>query len=232
MKPFFILCVLLIFASCSSPQEKKIHRDPDSLNQLENLPADAIKDTITKQGLPDIDTCEWLIGMKKENTPKGNFIEYKRLGQNKYQISWGSSMLKRLLADTFHCDDPPPVKPRFEKENKDYLMLSFWCGTSCWGSIYLPLHASRPTKRIYYEYAADLDHHLVAALDMDESGTFIVVHNLNTGEVQKIKLNPQCTSAIPTSCLDSLSINGKSLYYRWYTNLDTRKAEEYTVKIR
>lgn len=232
----FIVVGLLVFVSCTSRQETTSGANSDSLTP--------IKSDTTRHGNPEmdvanivkekpLDSCQW-IDLTKKITPAGNYIAYERFDNFKYRIVWGNKNLKRILADTLYCDAPPVAKPHFEKENKNYIMLRFGCGSSCWGSIYLPLNTYQKVTRVYYEYATDLDHHLVAALALDETKTFIAVHNLKTSKVQEIKLEKECESAIPTYCLDSLSIIGKNLYFRWTADASfkSKNYKEYTVKIR
>ena len=227
---------ILALISCTSKQETKSVTISDSLTQ-ENSDtvqyAEPERDATKIAKEEPLDSCRW-IDLTKVVTPSGNYIAYERFDNFKYRIVWGNKNLKRILTDTFYCDAPPVAKPHFEKENKDYVMLGFGCGSPCWGSIYLPLNDKQDVTRVYYEYAADLDHHLVAALGLDETKTFIAVHNLKTGKVQEIKLEKECESAIPTYCLDSLSIIGKNLYFRWAADasFNSKNFKEYTVKIR
>lgn len=236
MRIILIIGIIAI-AGCTSRQETQLsNNDTSHQTKREALISELLVNTdkvVSKTDSQEsFDSCYWF-KLDKKVTALGNYIAYERFDDyNKYQISWGNKNFKRSLPDTFYCEAPLGTLPQFEEENKNYVVTKFWCGTSCWGSIYLPLNATQPVRRIYYDYVNDLDHDLVASLGLEETKSFIAIHNLKTSNEIRFKMEVPCESAIPTYCLDSISITGKYLYYRWITDWKTKKAIERTVKIR
>lgn len=176
------------------------------------------------------DLCYWH-DLKRESTPYGNYFNLKKVTNNKYLLEWGNENLRRVHPDTFYCESPATRRPTFEKENDKYIVLRFGCGSPCWGTIFLPLNEKQNPETILYEYATDLESEVVVYLDSNEDAPTITIYNLRTKHKIKHNVDLQCESAIPTYCLDSLSIHGDSVYYRWKSNFKTKKQEERTVKI-
>lgn len=169
--------------------------------------------------------------LKKEITPKGNFFDFKLISKDKYFLRWGNESLSRILRDTFYCDSPPTARPSFEEENDKYLVLRFGCGSPCWAGIFLPLNPTQRPKTIYSYYDFDLANNLVASLELDGSEPVICVDNLLTKTKKKYKVDYECESAIPTYCLDSLSISNHKLYYKWTSDFKTNKKRERIITL-
>jgi hypothetical protein len=176
------------------------------------------------------DICYWH-DIKRELTPDNNYLDFKKVTTDKYFLEWGNKNLTRVLLDTFYCESPPTSRPTFENENEKYIVLRFGCGSPCWGAIFLPLNENQEPETILYQYDIDLERDLVVYLDSNEDDPTIAIYNLLTKKKVKHKVDFGCESAIPTYCLDSISINGDKVFYRWTSNFQTNKQDERTIEI-
>ena len=230
----YILPLLICLISCltkNSSSNEKNYTDSDTL-KLETKGAES-NNNLAKEDSNSVPPCYWH-DLNNIRTPNGIQINYRLVDDSIYFIEWGKENNLRTLPDTFYCDAPAFTKPRFIEGNENYLVLRFGCGSLCWAGIFLPLNKDRTPQTIYYYYDYDLENDLVVYADSEEEHATISVKNLKTEEILKYKMEVECESAIPTYCIDSLSIQNGELYYKWIpeTYVNSEKGIEKRIMIK
>ncbi|MEL6717509.1 MAG: hypothetical protein AAFP82_02210, partial [Bacteroidota bacterium] len=88
------------------------------------------------QALPDtsITNIYKRLSFKKED---GRFLKYFCEGKNLF-IQYGNNDFSKTMKDTFPCTIPYTIIPMLWAEEKERLLLSFGCGSPCWGLFELP----------------------------------------------------------------------------------------------
>jgi len=198
-----ISILIIIFLGSCTDQKNNIDSSNIELNSKRQV-----------KNVDEIQTCYWH-NLKNIKTPNGVAINYTLANDSTYHISWGKENTLRTLPQLFYCDAPVITRPYLVEENKDYLVLRFGCGSTYWAGIFLPLYAEAEPQMIPFYYDYDLENNLVAYLDSGIIQPTVSIINLKTTKTQQHVLGKKCESAIPTYCLDSLSIQGGELYYKW-----------------
>jgi hypothetical protein len=143
-------------------------------------------------------------------TTQGNFIKY-HIKNKKAELEYGNHDYRNLFPEDFDCDIADAWVPKLKHDNKNFMLLHYGCGSSCWGLIFLPLSNEGKIRKIMYDFAYDPETTDLVYTDNEN----LLIENLTSGRVQVIKL-PQCCAANMVYCLDSVSINKLELKYQFY----------------
>ncbi len=209
-KIFFVLCIFFLILGMNHIYNSFNGQKSSNqgLNVSENLMTQGAK---AEDSIPP---CFWH-NLKDINTPNGKIVKFEIKNDSTYTIKWGKEENLQILNKQFYCDAPAITKPNFVEEDENYIVMRFGCGTSCWGGIFLPIQEEESPETILYYYDYDLKNDLVAFLDSQAQTATISVLNLKTKQKYEYPIKPECESAIPTYCIDSISISNRELYYRW-----------------
>ena len=149
----------------------------------------------------------WLSYFKNFKISLGTILKFKIINDSCYVVQWGNSLKLKTCPDTLHLDGHETWIPEFIAENKDYIVLRQGCGNPCWVGYFLPLNDSVKPRYIHEYLDYDLKNDLVAFINNKNN---IGIINLRTGLTEDHKTKNR-TSVFPGYCLDSLSVNDKTL---------------------
>lgn len=167
--------------------------------------------------------------LRRETTPNGNLIDFRRFDNGLCFLQWGSPRNMRTLPDTFYYEQASHLN--FVTENENYLVVEYVFGTGNNGAFILPLHPDANPVEVYTHYDFDLNNDLVASTDFieDKDGIEhygVIVRNLRNNKIQKIPLNGKCPDLF-RFCINDLFIYNKTVYYTWVRD---RREENKNVK--
>lgn len=161
-------------------------------------------------------------------TLNGNFIKY-HVKNKKAELEYGNHEFRKFYPEDFDCDIADAWVPKLKYDNKEFMLLRYGCGSSCWGLILLPLQNVGKIRNIMYDLAYDEETTNLVYTDNKN----LLIENLTSGKVKVIKL-PQCKAANMVYCLDSITISKSELKYQFYgpARLDDKPImKSYTVEI-
>ena len=162
-------------------------------------------------------------------TVNGNFIKY-HVSNDKAHLEYGNHDFQKFFPKEFDCDIADAWVPKLKYDNKDFMLLHYGCGSTCWGLILLPLNPIDKIRDIMYDLAYDPETTSLVYTDNEN----LLVENITTKEIKTIKL-PQCGAANMIYCLDSVSIRKSELKYQFYGphKIDAKPImKSYTIKIK
>jgi hypothetical protein len=114
--------------------------------------------------------------------------------------------------------------PRFENEDKNFIILWAGCGSNCWLELILPLKKGLTARWIANPLAYDLKQHYVAYV-VDS----LEILNFKSNKLQKFALDSCISDVNPYLCIDTIYFGNKSVSYKWdysakwdYTPKNTR----------
>ena len=208
MKTLLLLLIIASFLNCSNSADKELENNSqiaqsENLNQSEN-------DSLIAAYFEN----------KSHRWKDGRYLKYFCEGENLF-IEYGNDKFKKVLFDTFLCIAPGFRLPDLWKENEDFLILSFSCGSPCWGVYVLPMNSEDTAKQLMYHFDFDSDNNILINGDYDESTEeySIYVNYLKSKKVERIELE-DCGAAFTGYCIDSVSVKEGNLF------IQTRKANQ------
>lgn len=143
-------------------------------------------------------------------TANGNFLKY-HIKNKKAVLEYGNDVFRKFLPEEFDCDIADAWVPKLKYDNKNFMLLHYGCGSSCWGLIFLPLRNEAEIRKIMYDFAYDSETTNLVYTDNEN----LLVENLTTRKIRVVKL-PVCDAANIVYCLDSISISKSELKYQFY----------------
>ena len=232
----FLWFSVLVLAACSSRQDRKSAAQTSqqhnskftyrmvidtSLSEIDHYPS--LRDELNK----------------KNFTKNGNYYMLVPFSDSAVKIAWGNDTLKKVYdkpLDFFSAYKLCGVK----WENKNYLILVQSQGSDAWTNFVLPLNNIDQPKVIYNGLCFDTINNLIVSEGLPWNDpllhdTVLVAKNLKTGQSQFItEKDRSCDAGFRHSCIDSISIHNKLLYYKWSipNNIDeNKKSVERRIKI-
>ena len=151
---------------------------------------------------------------RKNITKNGCYYMLQQVSDSTIKIIWGNDTLKRIYDEPLAFMFVERLSVKWE--NKNYVILNYGTGTSAWSNVVLPIDTKQQvqifTNGIYFDLKSNL-------LVTEEVGdTILAVRNLKTLQSQfVIEKGQRCASANNSDCIDTVSINDKTLYYKWVT---------------
>ena len=155
---------------------------------------------------------------KNINTENGYFVKYSLVSDTSYIISWGNKKFHRNLDEkTIGAD---AWYPRYEYSNDSVIILRAGCGNPCWYALILPLNKNKQIRRVDFPEGYDMKNNLIVYLGNND--TLIVIENYLDGK-RKAIIGKNCGSSFNGYCIDSISINNRQFYMRWFTDYEFDK---------
>ncbi len=154
----------------------------------------------------------WFEYFRERKTPQGTTIKFQVINDSSFLMQWGNSLNLKTYSDTFHLDGHETWIPKFIAENSNYTVLRQECGNPCWRGYFLPLNDSLKACVINEYLNFDLDNNLVASI---KDSNVIEIKNLKSNLTEDHIING-CNSVFLGYCIDSLSINNKTLKFKWF----------------
>ncbi len=151
---------------------------------------------------------------KKNISKNGSYFVLARLSNSTAKIIWGNDTLKREYERPIDFMFVDRVSVKWE--NSYYMILDYFEGANAWTNVALPLNEKEQVQEfgngLYFD---EKNNYLVT----EEVGdTIMAVHNLKTRREQFIvEKHRHCESVMNYACIDTISIHGKVLYYKWVT---------------
>lgn len=140
----------------------------------------------------------------------GTYLYLQDLSDSTYLMLWGKDGLDHVSQDTMPI--LPNGKLYVDWFDDNAICVRQGCGTGCFFAYILPLRFSDREKMYFYPIEFDVDNHLVAYSNDEDS--VITVENYLTG---KNYILPQPVKGPYGSfALDSTSFTNKKLYIRWW----------------
>ncbi len=173
--------------------------------------------------------CIELYGAYDTITKDGNFIKY-HVSDLQVKLEYGNNNYRAYYPDQFDCDVADSWVPKLKYDNRDFMLLHYGCGSSCWGLILLPLNPKEQIKVFMNDLAYDPESTNLVYTDNEN----LLIENLSTHNIKTVKL-PKCEAASMIYCLDSVSINKSELKYQFYgpNRIDDKPImKKYNVKIK
>uniref|UniRef100_UPI0040487753 hypothetical protein n=1 Tax=Roseivirga sp. TaxID=1964215 RepID=UPI0040487753 len=159
--------------------------------------------------------------LKKEITPLGRVLDYRKINDSTYNIFWGGEELNlRKLQYDFYCSTPPVARPTLEAESDSFIFLRSGCGSACQIAHILPLNSSQEPIVIPNYFKVDLENELVISLDSFFDNE-LEVFDLKEFTMAKHKINIGCNYAMPFDCIDSIITKSDSIVVVWESLLNT-----------
>lgn len=168
------------------------------------------------QIIPDTSITNYYkdISLKRED---GRFLKYYCEGEHLF-IEYGNNDFKKVLQDTFPCSMPYVGIPMLWADNKDRILLSFGCGSPCWGVFELPLKQKDTVTQFMYHYDYDERSNILIHLSYYEPKDkyVLLARNLSTKASEVIEIE-DCGSAFIGSCIDSINLIENQLFVQLKT---------------
>ncbi|MEN0051840.1 MAG: hypothetical protein AAF806_32540 [Bacteroidota bacterium] len=160
------------------------------------------------------------LSFKKDD---GRFLKYFCEGENLF-IQYGNNTFNKVFKDTFVCIMPYVGTPMLWAENKERILLSFGCGSPCWGVFELSFNQKDTVKSFLYHYDYDEEIDVLIHVDYYEPKDryVLMARNLSTAEYQVIDIGAYKAPFIGYY-IDSLSFENKELFVRLRTEEDMKK---------
>ncbi|MEO1263877.1 MAG: hypothetical protein AAFZ15_34040 [Bacteroidota bacterium] len=160
------------------------------------------------------------LGFQKED---GRFLKYFCEGNNLF-IKYGNNEFEKTMKDTFYCEMPYVGTPMLWAVDQERILLSFGCGSPCWGLSELPLNQKDSVETYMYHYDFDKENSLLVHVDYYEpkDDYVLLVRNLSTKQIEVVEIE-DCGSAFLGYCIDSLSFIDRELFVRSRTKEEIDK---------
>ena len=187
-----------------------------SSGQQGNFYADTLQQTKTKDTSHYADLFPFLEQdlNKKNVTTNSNYYLLTQSTDSTVKITWGNDTIKRVYEEPL--DFMFAERIRIEWNNKDYLILRYGVGSGAWETLAFPMNNKEQVQVFDNGLSFDTKNNLLATEHWQD--TVLIVQNLETHQKQFIieRENP-CDAAGSSSCIDTININNKVLYYKWTT---------------
>jgi hypothetical protein len=169
---------------------------------------------------------------KLVTTPSGNYFKFIQSHKKKCKIEWGNSQIKNISKDDYHfliCDSV-----KLERETDDFMILRSLITVQGWFFICLPLKQDKPELMIENPIIFDSKSNIVVS-DGFRYDSVLLISNIYNGTIQPVIEKERCYSQMFHNCIDSISLSGKTLFYRFQVELDKsqmKKKYERKVEVR
>lgn len=201
--PKILSLLVLILAACSSGQRSKPHVDTSQETKTINTSRYA---DLYPSVIQDLD--------KKNVTQNGSYYMLTQFSDSAVKIVWGNDTIKRVYKEPL--DFMFAERLRIEWNNKDYLILRYGVGSGAWETVAFPINNKEQVQVFDNGLSFDIKNNLLAAEHWQD--TVLIVQNLKTHQKQFIiEKEKPCDAVGGSSCIDTININDKVLYYKWTT---------------
>ncbi|MCE7991312.1 MAG: hypothetical protein HEP71_05000 [Roseivirga sp.] len=165
--------------------------------------------------------------LKKETTPQGKTIDYRRVNDSIYHIHYGREGSLRRVPGDFHCTAPVLTKPHLEAENEQFILLSHRCGYACRIGHILPMDADLEIKALPHWLTYDLDMNVIVSMDYDfpNQSMHIKIMELTTYKEKIYNTGVSCDYGIPIDCFQEVKVDGNRVVITWDKDIKTTPYE-------
>lgn len=190
-----------------------------------------------------IDDCIKQYSIYDTVSINGNFIKYQL--KHKYiteynvkndyiAVEYGNKSFHGSLPDKYECQTADSWIPKFEWDTHDFMILTYGCGSPCWGILVLRFDSVNPIRNIMYDMAFDYENNLVVYLDCDNYSS-IIIENLKTSQARRIEFPFKSDHGeFIGAWIEDVSIKNDKLKYKYSdpnVDYDKRTWKEVTIDI-
>ncbi len=195
--------LVLTLAACSSGQQSKLHAETSQQTKTNDISRYADLYPLIIQDLN-----------KKNFAQSGSYYMLTQFSDSTVKINWGNDTIKRVY------DEPIDLKfaerLRIQWDNKDYLILRYGVGSGAWETVAFPINNKEQVQVFDNGLSFDPKNNLLATEHWQD--TVLIVQNLKTHKKQFIiEKEKLCDGLHSSSCIDTINISNKVLYYKWVT---------------
>lgn len=195
--------LVLTLAACSSGQQSKPHADTSQQTKTNDTSRNSDLYPLVIQDLN-----------KKNVTQNSSYYMLTHFSDSTVKITWGNDSVKRVYDEPL--DFMFAERLRIEWDNKDYLILRYSVGSGAWETVAFPINNTEQVQVFDNGLCFDTKNNLLATEHWQD--TILIVQNLKTHQKQFIiEKEKPCDAVGSSSCIDTISINNKILYYKWVT---------------
>jgi hypothetical protein len=214
MKIRILIILTTILYSCTE-KKTNITEKTDSLKIANNSINTDIKTKL-------VDCKAWLDYDTVLST--GAFIRYIIKENGKVKIEWGNNTFKRTLKNEYDCEGAPNWIPTLRWSTSKNIGLKYGCGSSCWGTIILPINNNDSIIERMNDFLIDTLGNRTVYLD-NTTYDKLVVENYETGDKKNIDFKFECKAAFIGFCMDTIILNKHLLTIKWvdWTNNGKKK---------
>ncbi len=183
-----------------------------------------------QNNLPSEEKASNKISIRKDTLWRDSkrFVNLINSTDGQFWIEWGDELSSKTTPEEIHF---PPNVGFWVKENRmGYVVLEMPCGTECFFSYVVGFGEIKTFSEIWFPYAYDLNHNLVAhSRQQTDPDLLMVVTNVLTGTSTEIR-EKYCDSHFSGNCIDSVAFTptGEEIFIKWNVgglNTTERKAK-------
>jgi len=152
---------------------------------------------------------------KIDTLKQDTFIDFLFLSEEKYLIKWGTSDFTNISNDTFETLGNGNLETI--ESNDKYSILAQGCGTNCLLNVILPMSPNQKEMTFWQVVYSDIKNMIVIVTKDPSEGSFEII-NFGYNIRKIVKLENLCPAFDKSSCIDSIFINGKELYFQYQGN--------------